>query len=68
MGLETVIKGIMDDAQAKVSEINAEADAEVSRIQGDAKQSAKEIKGKRLAKAEDEIQRIRRQELSSANL
>jgi len=68
MGLETVIKDVMDVAQAKVSDINAEADAEASRIIEDAKQSAKEIKGKRLAKAEDEIQRMRRQELSSANL
>ncbi|ADE36945.1 V-type ATP synthase subunit E [Methanohalophilus mahii] len=68
MGLETVIKDVMDVAQATVSEINAEADAEASRIIEDAKQSAKEIKGKRLAKAEDEIQRMQRQELSSANL
>lgn len=68
MGLETVIKDIMDASQAKVTMINAEADAEVSQILDDAKQSAKKIMGDRLAKAEDDIKRLRQQETSSANL
>lgn len=50
MGLETVIKDIMDVAQAKVSDINAEADAEASRIIEDAKQPPKKSKGNVLPK------------------
>ncbi len=68
MGLETVIKDIMDAAQAEVSRINAEADAEVSRILEEANDKAKKIKGDRLAQAEDDIKRLRQQETSSANL
>ncbi len=68
MGLETVIKDIMDAAQAEVSRINAEADAEVSRILEEANDKAKKIKGERLARAEDDIKRLRQQETSSANL
>ncbi|WP_135612995.1 V-type ATP synthase subunit E [Methanococcoides sp. AM1] len=68
MGLETVIKDIMDAAQANVTMVSAEADAEVSQILDDAKQSAKKIMGDRLAKAEDDIKRLRQQETSSANL
>ena len=58
MGLETVIKDIMDAAQANVTMVNTEADAEVSQILDDAKQSAKKIMGDRLAKAEDDIKRL----------
>jgi V/A-type H+/Na+-transporting ATPase subunit E len=68
MGLETVIKDIMGAAQAEVNMINADADAEVSQILDDARQTAKEIMGNRLAKAEDDIKRLRQQEISSANL
>ncbi|WP_445474689.1 V-type ATP synthase subunit E [Methanococcoides methylutens] len=68
MGLETVIKDIMDAAQASVTMVNAEADAEVSQILDEARQSAKKIMGDRLAKAEDDIKRLRQQETSSANL
>ncbi len=68
MGLETVVTEIMDAAQAEVSRLDSEADAEVSLILDEAKQNAKKIMGERLAKAEDDIKKIRQQELSSANL
>ncbi|ABE52162.1 V-type ATP synthase subunit E [Methanococcoides burtonii] len=68
MGLETVIKDIMSAAQTEVNVINADADAEVSQILDDARQTAKKIMGDRLAKAEDDIKRLRQQEISSANL
>ena len=68
MGLETVVKDIMDAAQADASKLDSEADAEVSLILDEAKQNAKRIMGERLAKAEDDIAKIRQQEISSANL
>jgi V/A-type H+/Na+-transporting ATPase subunit E len=68
MGLETVIKDIMGAAQTEVNMVNADADAEVSQILDDARQTAKKIMGDRLAKAEDDIKRLRQQEISSANL
>ena len=68
MGLETVIKDIMDVANTEASKINAEADAEVSSILDGARQSAKKIIGDRLAKVEDDTKKLRQQEISSANL
>ncbi|WP_342305847.1 V-type ATP synthase subunit E [Methanolobus sp. ZRKC5] len=68
MGLETVVKDIMDAAQSEVSKLDSEADAEVSLILDEAKQNAKRIMGERLAKAEDDIKKVRQQEISSANL
>ena len=68
MGLETVVKDIMDFAQKEVSQIDAEADAEISVILDDARQAAKKIMGERLSKAEDDIKKIRQQETSSSNL
>jgi V/A-type H+-transporting ATPase subunit E len=68
MGLEIVVKDIMDAAQAEVTRLNHEADAEASLILDEARQSAKKIIGERLAKAEDDIRKMRQQETSSANL
>ncbi|WP_292469071.1 V-type ATP synthase subunit E [Methanolobus sp.] len=68
MGLETVVKDIMDAAKADVSKTDSEAEAEVSLILDEAKQNAKRIMGERLAKAEDDIKKVRKQEISSANL
>ena len=68
MGLEIVVKDILDAAQAEVARLNREADAEASLILEDARQSAKKIVGERLAKAEDDIRKMRQQEISSANL
>jgi len=68
MGLDTVVNDIIDVAQKEAARINAETDAEVSRILDEARQAAKTIMGERLAKAEDDIKKMRRQELSSSNL
>ncbi|WP_370572785.1 V-type ATP synthase subunit E [Methanomethylovorans sp.] len=68
MGLEMVVKDIMDAASAEVSRIKSEADAEVLQIVVEAKDEAKRIMGESLAKAEDDIKRMKQQEISSANL
>ncbi|MDO9518101.1 MAG: V-type ATP synthase subunit E [Methanosarcinaceae archaeon] len=68
MGLETVVKDIMDVANTEASKINGEADAEVSSILDEARQNAKKIMGDRLVKVEDDIKKLRQQEISSANL
>lgn len=68
MGLETVVKDIINAAQADVAQINSEADAEASKIMDEAKGTAKKIMGDKLAKAEDDIKKMRQQEISSANL
>lgn len=68
MGLETVVKDIMDAAEAEVAQLNREADAEATLILDEAKQNAKKIMGERLAKAEDDIAKLWQQETSSANL
>ncbi|MGP8336749.1 MAG: V-type ATP synthase subunit E [Methanosarcinaceae archaeon] len=68
MGLETVVKDITDVANAEATKISSEADAEASSILDEARQSAKNIMGNRLAKAEDDIKKLRQQETSSANL
>jgi V/A-type H+-transporting ATPase subunit E len=68
MGLETVVKDIMDTAEADVSKIKAETDSEVLQIIEEAKDNAKRILGESLAKAEDDIKKMRQQEISSANL
>ncbi|MDK2892714.1 V-type ATP synthase subunit E [Methanohalophilus sp.] len=68
MGLETVINDIMEVAQAEVAKMDAEAETEVSRILEDAKEEAKRIKGNILAKTENDIEKMRNQAISSANL
>ena len=68
MGLETVVKDIINAAQAEVAAINSEADSEVAMILDEAKDKAKKIVGEKLAKVEDDIEKIRQQEISSANL
>ncbi len=68
MGLETVIKDILDVAQTEVSNVNVDSESEVSQILEDARLNAKKIKGDRLVKADEDIARLRRQETSSANL
>ncbi|MCG7851127.1 MAG: V-type ATP synthase subunit E [Methanosarcinaceae archaeon] len=68
MGLETVVKDILDVAHNEASKINADADAEVSRIIDEARQTAKKIMGESLSKAEDDIKKMRQQETSSSNL
>ncbi|ADI73165.1 H+transporting two-sector ATPase E subunit [Methanohalobium evestigatum Z-7303] len=68
MGLETVVNDIMDVAHAEAAQKKEEADTEAAQIIEDAKEKAKKIKGDRLAETEAKIERLRRQEISSANL
>ncbi|MFP4654336.1 MAG: V-type ATP synthase subunit E [Methanohalobium sp.] len=68
MGLETVVNDIMDVAQAEAAQKKEEADTEASQIIEDAKERAKKIKGDRLAETEVKIERLNKQEISSANL
>ena len=68
MGLEKVINDIMDTAHTEVSRINTEADVEESQILDEAKENAKQIRGNRLVEANLDIERMRRQEISSAKL
>ncbi len=68
MGLEIVVKDIMESAKADVAQLDREAEEEASHILENARQNAKKIIGERLAKTEDDIQKTRQQELSSASL
>lgn len=68
MGLDIVVKDIIDNANEEVSKIKKETDSEISQIINEAREEAKYIMGESLAKAEDDIKRMRQQELSSANL
>ncbi|MCD4702715.1 MAG: V-type ATP synthase subunit E, partial [Methanosarcinaceae archaeon] len=68
MGLEKVINDIMDTAHTEISRINTEADVEESQILDEAKENAKQIRGNRLVEANLDIERMRRQEISSAKL
>ncbi|MCS3923373.1 V-type ATP synthase subunit E [Methanosalsum natronophilum] len=68
MGLEPVLNDIKEASKDEVSKIQQEADEEATRILDEARQKAKKIKGDRLLKAEEDIDNMRRQELSSAKL
>ncbi|AEH61321.1 H+transporting two-sector ATPase E subunit [Methanosalsum zhilinae DSM 4017] len=68
MGLEPVINDIMDASNKEVNRINSEADREVARILDEARQTAKKLRGDRLVKVEEDIENLRKQELSSAKL
>ncbi len=68
MGLENVVEDILNSARADVSAIAAEQDAEVSTIIEEAKRTGERIMGEKIAAAEDEAKRIRKQEISGANL
>lgn len=68
MGLEVVVKDIIDVAKAEADRMDREAEAEASVILEDARQTAKKIIGERLALAEDDVRKTRQQEISSANL
>ncbi len=68
MALDNVTKEILKAADEKVAAIKAEADAEIARINADADAriaETREKEGKRLREA---VERLNRQELSSAEL
>jgi V/A-type H+-transporting ATPase subunit E len=68
MGLEIVVKDIQEGARAEVSRIKAEGDAKASEIVNEAKEVQKKMLGDSLAKAEEELQSLHQQVISSANL
>ncbi|MDQ1274839.1 MAG: V/A-type H+/Na+-transporting ATPase subunit [Euryarchaeota archaeon] len=68
MGLEIVVKDIQEGARAEVSRIKAEGDAKASEIINEAKEMQKKMLGDSLAKAEEDLQSLHQQVISSANL
>ncbi|KAB3547948.1 MAG: V-type ATP synthase subunit E [ANME-2 cluster archaeon] len=68
MGLENVVSDILKSAKADVSAIEADRDSEVSSIVEEAKRTGERITGEKVASAEEEVTRIRKQEISGANL
>ncbi|AKB45240.1 MAG: V-type ATP synthase subunit E [Methanosarcina vacuolata] len=68
MGLEIVVKDIQEGARAEVSRIKAEGDAKASEILNEAKEVQKKTLGDSLAKAEEDLQNLHQQVISSANL
>jgi V/A-type H+-transporting ATPase subunit E len=68
MGLEIVVKDIQEGAKAEVSRIKAEGDAKASEIINEAKETQKKMLGDSLAKAEEDLQSLHQQVISSANL
>jgi V/A-type H+-transporting ATPase subunit E len=68
MGLDIVVKDIQEGARAEVSRIKAEGDAKASEITNEAKEVQKKMLGDSLAKAEEDLQNLHQQVISSANL
>lgn len=68
MGLDIVVKDIQEGARAEVSRIKAEGDAKASEIINEAKEIQKKTLGDSLAKAEEDLQSLHQQVISSANL
>ncbi len=68
MGLDIVVKDIQEGARAEVSRIKAEGDAKASEIINEAKEVQKKMLGDSLAKAEEDLQNLHQQVISSANL
>src|SRR5659263_25564 len=68
MGLEAIVEEIKAKGKAEASKINQETSLEVSKIIADARASAAKIKAAREEAVKKEIDRIKQQELSSANL
>jgi len=68
MGLEIVVKDIQEGARAEASRIKAEGDAKASEILNEAKEIQKKMLGDSLAKAEEDLQSLHQQVISSANL
>ncbi len=68
MGLDIVVKDIQEGARAEVSRIKTEGDAKASEIINEAKEVQKKMLGDSLAKAEEDLQNLHQQVISSANL
>lgn len=68
MGLEDVVNDILEQARSEYSAINAEADEEAAALISKAQSSADEIKQTRMAEVDALIERMHKQEISSARL
>ncbi len=68
MGLDAIIEEIKAKGRAEADKINGETSREVSKIVADAMASAAKIKAAREEAVRKEIDRIKQQEQSSANL
>jgi V/A-type H+-transporting ATPase subunit E len=68
MGLDAIFEEIKAKGRAEADRINGETSQEVSKIIADAQASAAKIKAAREETVKKEIDRMRQQELSSANL
>jgi V/A-type H+-transporting ATPase subunit E len=68
MGLDAIIEEIKAKGRAEADTISGETSQEVSKIIADAQASAAKIKAAREVEVKKEIDRMRQQELSSANL
>ena len=68
MALANVTQEISRDADAKAAALKAEADAEVAKITADAEAKIAELKEKEDKRLKEAIERLERQELSSAEL
>lgn len=68
MALANVTQEISKTADEKVAALKAESDAEIAKIQADAEAKIAELKEKEDKRLKDEIDRLNRQEMSSAEL
>ncbi len=68
MGLDAIVEEIKAKGKAEADRISKETDQEVSKIIADAQSQAAKIKTARQDAVKKEIERLRRQELSSASL
>ncbi len=68
MGLDAIVEEIKAKGRAEADRISRETDKEVSRILADAQSQAARIRSIRQDAAKKDIERLRLQELSSANL
>lgn len=68
MGLDKVVKDILDKAESESKDIIAKANAEAASIKKAAEAEAKQISSDEMAKADLNISRMRQRELSSASL
>ncbi len=68
MGLEAIVEEILAKGRAEAEKIEEETSLEVSKIIADAEAAASKLKTAKEAAVRKEIDRLRQQELSSANL
>ena len=68
MGLEDVVNDILEQARSKAAAINAEAENEAAALISEAQSKADEIMQTRQAEVDAHIERMHKQEISSAHL